>query len=166
MNIPQTSYEYAPAAAVAGQLASTGFDVSTTSGIAETAIGAGAFVASGTANGQVKIPAASGDVTGKIRGVARYQVAKEPVGPIGGPFLPNFKIGDAVPVLRRGPIWVPVAEADVADDAVPYVIFSGDNAGSIRGTANADAVQPSNGAVRVLKGASAGGLALVELNLP
>ena len=165
MQIPQLSYSYAPPAAVAGQLATTSTGKETSTGLAEAACSAGLFLVGGTATYQVKKPALSGDVTGKLRGVACYVAVKEPVGPVGGPYLPNFKAGDAVPVLKKGQVWVPVAAADVADDAIPYVIFSGDDAGKIRGTTDASAVQPTAG-VKVIQGAAAGCLALVDLNLP
>lgn len=165
MQIPQITYDVFPKAALAGQLADTAIGTMTESRVAEAELSAGRFVVSGTSSGQVKLPASGAEVTNKLRGVALYRGVKEARGPIGGPYDPQFGPMDSVPVGRTCRVWVPVVAADIADDAVPYIVFSGGDAGCIRGTSDA-AAQAAPSGVKVAIGAAVGGVALVELNLP
>lgn len=161
MDIPQIAYSYVPPAALQGQTGTIA-PSTTATGVAEVALDCGLFLVGGSADQGVKLPTAAADVTNTLRGVSLYQDVKEPI-----KGLPRFKVGDAVPVLRKGQVWVPVVTADVATDQIPFVVHSGGDAGKIRGTAGAgpDGTIPAAGC-RVIKGAVAGGLALVEINLP
>lgn len=158
LQIPQTSYTNEAPTGYAGQLA----DLSpshTDSMAADVALDCGLFVVLGAAYGRCKLPTATGQVTNNLQGISRYVAMAEP-----RTAGARFKIGDMVPVGRKGRYLVPVVSATVADDAIPYIIHTGADAGTIRGTTDASATIAPSG-VKVLRGAAAGGLALVEVNL-
>ena len=122
-----------------------------------------------------RLPASSSDVA-KLRGVARSDVSRDPNFPPGGTPGYTYQIGDSVDLVYRGQVWVTVEDA-VAPDDPAYVRHTSDGAsntqlGSWRGDADTG---PSPGYVdraalvtgaRYLTTASAGGLALLDLNLP
>lgn len=128
---------------------------------AEVAIGFGLGVARGTdPDVQVALPGA-GDA---IVGVSVFDTSQ----PTGG-----YAIGDAVPVITRGRIWVQVEDA-VAPGGGVFVRHTakGDNTtiGAFRSDADATA-DPVDTAVQLagaeyLTTAIAGGLALVSINRP
>jgi hypothetical protein len=158
IQIPQTNYTNFPAAALAGQLADLMWGKHVDSMAADVDLDCGLFLVLGASYGRCKIPTATGQVTNNLQGVALYEAVKEP-------YLTTarFKARDMIPVLRRGRVWVPVVSVTVTDDVIPYIIHTGSDAGKIRGD-NTNATAAPSG-VKVLRGAAAGGLALVEVNL-
>jgi hypothetical protein len=163
-NPVQTTYSLEPAVAVAGLIADTGFrDVQ--SRILEQAAGAapGRLMVKGTGQDQVKLPTAAGDVTNDAIGFLVWNTMMEPNGfPTPGAAVWQDK--DAVPVLGKGRIWVPVTGAATLDDGGVFVIHSGADAGTVRGTADASATVL--GSSKVLRSGLIGGVSLVEINLP
>lgn len=134
--------------------------------LAEVAIQAGLFVCQGTADGQCKLPASSGDVA-KGLGLAPSRVSHDAVFPSGGTAGFTYQIGDTVgAVIGTG--WVTVEEDVSAQDAV-YVRYATGGGGSQKGAFRKSADTSTAAAVtgaRYLTSASAGGLALVAINLP
>lgn len=114
---------------------------------------------------QVRLPRATGEVTGQPAGFAVYDPAIETNTAYtddGG-----YESRSVMSILRRGRLWVEVEDAVTAYGSV-FIRFSASGAevlGSARSDADtADAVAlPS---AKFLTGASAGGVALVEINLP
>ncbi len=166
--IPQISYSLVPAVSFPGMLGDeTGFrDVE--SAIAEVALDAGLGVivgATGGATPTVKLPAASGDLAA-LKGITMYLAAREPTGTAN-----RYAIGDAVPCLSQGRIWVQVdaAAGGMVDNGPVYLVFTGAHAGKFRGSdgntgSGATAVLVPNAKCKI--GASAGGVALIKINLP
>lgn len=155
---PQLVVTQFPAVASAGQIADTGFrDVTT--GIADGDMDPALAVVLGAhGSDSIKLPSATGDLA-SLKGWTLAKVMKEPR-------TPQFAATDAVDVLRVGRLWV-VPQGDVVDEGPVYVIHSGANAGRIRG----DAGSGGNAATlvsraKVLKGATAGNLARIAVNLP
>lgn len=134
--------------------------------VAEVAIQAGCFVVQGTADGQGKLPTSSGDVA-KGLGVAPYFALNDSRFPSGGSAGVTYQIGDTVEA-GIGQVWVTVEEAVSPMDAV-YVRYDtgagGSQKGAFRKSADTSTAAALTGA-RYLTTASAGGLALVEINLP
>lgn len=161
IQIPQTSYDLYPAAGYAGQIADLGAFTEKVSGLAQVALDAGLFLVKGTASNQVKLPTATGEVTNNLKGVAVYQSLRMPTGGAN-----RYAIGDSLPVLRKGRIYVPVISVAVTDDMVPYIVHTGGDAGKIRGDNAASNATAAPSGVKVIIGAAAGGLAVVEINLP
>lgn len=156
---PQTSVQYFPDPGLNGQITDTGFHDITT-GIGDTDLDVGLAVVLG-ANGtrSIKLPGASTDVQNTIKGWTCYTPMIEPRNP-------RFAQGDAVNVIRVGRVWV-VCQGTTVDEGPVYVIYSGANAGQVRG----DAGSGGNAAVQVtrakiIQGASAGNLAQLSVNLP
>ncbi len=155
---PQLSVTYFPSSAYAGMPADGGFrDVTT--GIADTDMDHGLAVCLG-ANGDqsIKLPGASGDLS-SLKGFTLRRVMAEPRSPA-------FAAHDALDVMRVGRLWVAV-QGDVVSEGPVYIIYSGTNAGLVRG----DAGSGGNAAVlvtrcKVLEGATAGNLAKIAISLP
>jgi hypothetical protein len=160
----QTTYVLEPSFGVGGLIADSAFrDVQTR--ILEQSGGAapGRLLVKGTATDQAKLPTASADVTNDALGFLALSPMMEPNAyPI--PTAVIWQDKDAVPVLGKGRIWVPVTGAAALDDGQVFVIHSGTDAGTIRGTADASATVL--GSAKVIRGASIGAVALVEINLP
>lgn len=158
----QTTFLFEPPAAVAGMIADSGYR-HIESDLLETAAGVapGLGVCMGTAFGRCKIPAATGDVSAHFRGFACLPGIVEPRA--GDANIWRQK--DAVAIMRRGQIWVPVA-ITIGDDVPVYIVHSGADAGKIQPAAGAGPDATLAAGVRCLKGAAGGGIALVSINLP
>ena len=105
-------------------------------------------------------PAATADVTARAYGIAlRDETRKHGTG---------YEINDQVTYLRRGRVWVTV-EDGVTGGAAVFVRFTVEapdlQLGTFRSDADTDKAVALPGAV-YRTSASAGGLAMVEINLP
>lgn len=160
----QTSVDFDFALSAPGVLRGPAVRVNTR--VAEVAIQAGLFVVQGTADGQCKLPTSSGDCA-KGLGFAPALAASDDAFPAGGTADFVYQIGDTVEaVIGQG--YVVVEEAVSAQDAV-YVRYDtgagGSQKGAFRKSADTSTAAAVTGA-RYLTSASAGGLALVAINLP
>lgn len=165
--IPQVAVTQNPAQAIQGQIAEGGWLTNEESVIAEVAIAAGLCVVTG-ATAAVgaplevtfgKLPTVIGDMTTNFRGFAVYNDMKMP--PAGGG-TPTYAIGDCVPVMRRGRMWVPIS-GDVLIDGPCYVVYTGATAGQCRGDNTNATLLPNAKFLRITTAAS-GLLALLEVN--
>lgn len=160
--MPQTSITDAPNAYLEGNIADTGFGDNVAAIVEDAAgIADGVFVKKGTTEGQCALLSATGNVTdGSLMGVVIRDAAREPG------VNPQYGV---VSVKRKGRIAV-FSETTALRGQIPFVRFAagtGTRLGVIRNDADtATAVQPPNGSVRVWKGCGAGGIAILELNLP
>lgn len=113
-----------------------------------------------------KAPAASTDVTKYAVGILPYRATQMPNWPPGASSK-AYQAGDAVSIVRHGAVWVLLEEdAATTDDVyVRYASGTGTVLGAFRKSADTStaALLPRS---RWLIGGTAGGLALVELNLP
>ncbi len=165
IEIPQVTYAQVPPVAFAGMVADSGF-TDTESAVAEEALDAGLGVVVGTTGGAtptVVKPAASGDLA-LLKGVTMYLAAREPTGTAN-----RYAIGDAVPCLTQGRIWVQIDATSgsvLTDNGAVYLVFSGANAGKFRGDAGVgpSAVLVPNAKVKI--GGTAGGVGQIKVNLP
>lgn len=123
------------------------------------------FVA-GDTDAQVRIPATTGQVSGpNLMGVSFFEDTA-PANP--------YAVGDQVPVLRKGKVWVLVEEAVTPASSVfvRHAAGTGGTAakplGGFRASAdsNTSATLVSIDVARYLTSASADGLALLAINLP
>lgn len=162
----QTSYAATMPVAFAGMIADNR-DTVTESGVLEgTAIPFGLALTRGTADPQVKVPAA---LSAKLQGVARHTHAQYNQDLSGTAGIPAK--GD-VNVLRRGVIWVRVEENVAAEDAAYFrVTANGGNTQlggwrkSVDNNGSADTAVLAPGCV-FRSAATAGNLAKLEINLP
>lgn len=168
ITLPQTSYNQFPAQAYDGMLEGTASKVDT--GICAAALDAGRGLVQSAATttsdpDSVKLPALAADVTNHFKGVAIYLAAKMP---IAGSSL-RYAAKDAVPMLRRGRIWV-FPEGDILEDGAVFVVngTAGGTPGKFRGDANSGAATTLGINAICRRGATlASGLpALLEFNLP
>jgi hypothetical protein len=143
----QTSYPVAPGIARAGQIAFAGGPIHVDSKIvsATGTIKAGRFVVRDADDRKVKVVAATGDVTGGDCGVALFDETKEPV--VDSAYVPTgpeFKVGESIPVLRSGYVYV-YCETACVKGVAPFVRFTTNTtliAGDVRNDADtARAVQ-------------------------
>lgn len=164
----QTSFSNSiPAYSFEGQLADAGY-TEKVSGLAEVAIPLGKFVIRGTdKDNQVKLPALSTDITAltSVAGVALHDQAREG-GAAGAVAAPVAAIGSAISVLKKGRVVVLAEQTCVAGDPV-YVRYAagGSGVGSFGNSAGTSERALLAQAVWV-KGASAAGLGVIEVNLP
>lgn len=154
-----------PVVALVGQLADNG---SNPDGIvsgqvinATIAPGLLAVWHAGDADGTIRAPAATGEVTAfNPRGITIYE-ASSPNNP--------YAIGDMVSLLKRGRIWVAVEEA-VTPASTPFVRFAAGGGGTVLGGFRASADTATAvalpGAKYLTTQATIGGLALLEVNFP
>lgn len=160
----QTSYSINTDAAYAGQLGDVGpHDIGSGTDLSET-VPFGLAVVQGTKDGEVHLPASSGDVTGKFLGVSVAQQVNENLVGTGGSYLQNKPLS----YLKKGRIWVKVEET-VTNASPVFVRFAsgggGSQLGSFRASADtATAVQLPT--AKYLTGAAAGFFALLDLNFP
>ena len=154
----QLTYTQNQAAAFAGMKGDSRDDT-VDSHAAEGAIGFGLAVIAGTDPAvQVKLPAAAGGV---FRGVSlQTHVAQTSAG------VAAYADHDAVSVLRKGRVWVPVVTA-VAVDGHPYFVNTGDDAGKFSATddGTTDSARAGGGTAKYVTSTSGAGLALLELDL-
>lgn len=164
----QTSFSNSiPAYSFEGQLADAG-NSEKVSGLAEVAIPLGKFLIRGTdKDNQVKLPGLATDITAltSVAGVSLHDQAREggPAGAVAGAIA---AIGSAVSVLKKGRVVVLAEETCVAGDPV-FVRYAagGSGVGSFGKTAGSTERALLAQAVWV-KGATAAGLGVIEINLP
>jgi hypothetical protein len=156
----QTAYTDSPAIAIAGMIVDSTLYRDVLTRVVEDAAGIppGVAVVKGTSDAQVKVPTATGQVTGgTLIGVTVYLAMRSPG---------VYERYAQVPVMRKGRIWVQVEEAVVEGDAV-FVRFAagtGTQLGAFRKTADTATAVALPGA-RFLTSASASGFAQVDLTL-
>jgi hypothetical protein len=131
--------------------------------VAKVAIAFGLFVHYKVSDGSpfCNLPAVTGDVTaGRGLGFAIFDPAREPNAALG------YAAGDTVSIIRKGHIWLAVEDSAVEGASV-FVRFDGTGtAGAIRSDADTSHAVALPGAVFRSTQATAGGLVLVELNMP
>ena len=146
---------------LAGQLADIGnADVITRANSQGAAIPFGTFVTKGAAEGQAVLPTASAQVTGLAGlGVTLRSHTQ--------PQEEGYADGDPMPVIKKGRVWVPVEDAVTAESAafVRFVAAGAEQLGAFRSDADGTDAVALPGAKFVCD-AEAGGLALLDLNLP
>lgn len=155
MAIPQTSIN-SISSGFPGNIVDTRSSVVETF-TAQSILNFGVFVVKGN-SGKVKLPANGSEVTDKFAGIVLSSAVKHP-----GP----YEVNAVVPVLRRGAVFV-LAEGAVTEDG-PLFVVNGSGAGTpgaLRGDANGGAATQITTRARIIKGASAGQLAEIEINLP
>lgn len=167
--VPQTVYDQFPAVAFDGMIADSAVKQVDTA-LADVALDCGRAVVTGGAStitdpDRVKLPTAAGDVTNKFKGVSLYQASKMPISGSAN----RYAIKDAVPVLRRGRVYI-FPEGDMVDDGPVFVVngSGAGTAGKFRGDANAGAATTLGANAICRRGATvASGLpAILEFNLP
>lgn len=157
----QTSYSIDQSALVAGQLADASMVECDSAVNSLTEVPFGKLVVAGASEGLGKLPTATGDVTtkGLVLGVSVKSHAMEST-PSGDP---KYVLGSVMSCLKKGRIAVKVEEAvAVGDPVVVRFAAGGDGLGSFAKTAGA-AHAALDGA-KWVKGASIGGLAVLEVN--
>lgn len=159
----QTAFVVNHAVAVAG--ATWGGKPRTESRLAAAVIPFGTIVCqrASPADGvdQCANPAASADVTARLRGIAMYNdTARNGFG---------YEVNQGVTYMRQGYCWV-VCESAIAQDVDPFVRFAAGTGvilGALYNAADtASAVQTGLSGIRTRSALSAAGLVLVEINLP
>jgi hypothetical protein len=160
----QTSYSIDQGAAKAGGVYDLGFN-DFISLAAQATIPFGCFVCKGTAEDQVKVPAATGDVTDitKARGFAAATQAHEQVS---GASVDQYVQYDTVSVMQRGRMWV-TCEANWTQASSVFVRFAtgtGTQLGAVLVSADTATAVALPGA-KFLNSGSAGGLALIQFDL-
>lgn len=159
----QTTFPVNHAAAVAGAI--FGSKPLLESRLAAAAIPFGTFVCqrASPADGvdQCANPAASADVTVRLRGIAIHNdTARNGFG---------YEINQGVTYMRKGMCWV-VCESAIAQDVQPFIRFAAGTGiilGAVYNAADtASAVQFGTPAIMTRSVLSAAGLVLVEINLP
>jgi hypothetical protein len=166
LQAPQTSYTQFPPVAFAGQRADSG-EFEATSALAEVVFDCGLGLVKGTAGGptpQVKLPTQASDVTNLFKGVSLYQAYRQPTNTAN-----RYAVGDAVPVVETGRIWVkidPTVGATMSDEGPVFLVHSGANAGTFRGDAGVGPSATVVAGAKCKQGGIAGGIAAVKFNIP
>ena len=159
----QTSYSINQGISQAGMLADLGNNdvVSKYDTLDSLGVAFGLGLAQGAADDQVHLPSASTD---KFVGISVLVQHKEQQLGTG---LVNYKQGDMISVLRKGRVWVQVDSAVVAGAPVfcRFAAGSGSVLGSFRADADTGSASQVMGSV-FTSSAVAGGLAIVDINLP
>ena len=144
----------------------TGYALTNTTAAADPAIipfGRGVTTASGESATSCKLIAAALSSSNIFRGVASRTNVVESVG-IGYSVVEGYPAMEAVNVVHKGAIAVRVREAVTPLSAV-WIYHTGTYAGQFRATTDSNASQISAG-VAWARSAAAGGLAVLDLNLP
>lgn len=144
----------------------TGYALTNTTAAADPAVipfGRAVTTASGEPATSCKLIAAALSSTNILRGIACRTNVIESVG-IGYNIVEGYPAMEAVNVVRKGQVAVRVREAVTPLSSV-YVYHTGTYAGQFRATADDDATQISSG-VAWARSASAGGLAVLDINFP
>lgn len=101
-----------------------------------------------------------------VIGLAGYEVLV----PTGFGVTPVFAVGDPVPVMRKGRMWVVSDETAATTDTVYFRFIAGTSANEERGTLRVSAGTGALGMTAtgfsIIQGASADAVAKVECNLP
>jgi hypothetical protein len=161
---PQMTVDQFPAAAFAGQLYDPGQADIMSAIVSESGgVEAGVAVILDTAQTtllpgygfKAKLPV---DANSVVFGFTLLNVMKEPKSP-------RFAVKDSVACIRKGRIWCLVQNTVVQGDDVYAWYSTGSTKGSIRNDAGSTQAVKVRGC-KVLIGASTGGVALVDCNLP
>lgn len=157
---PQLRVDYFPNPGLNGTLVdASGFHDITTALVEAPGFDLGLAIVLGAGGyGFGKIPGASGDIANVI-GFSLYKPMQEPA-------FPHWQPTNAADILRKGRIWI-LSQGATVDNGPAFIIYSGANAGMLRGDAGSGgnaALQFTRGTVR--QGAAAGGLSILEVNLP
>lgn len=175
MSAVQTSYNINPVAAYPGMVANNMLGKYAETRFAAAQVNFGTFVVqrAAPADGvdQGANPAATADVTARLRGVAVHdETTRNGYG---------YELNRPMKLLRKGFIWV-VADGAIAQDTVPFIRFAagtGTQLGAVRADADtATAVQPASYPNQVIVRSAVQPVyigngvtqlcCLVELNLP
>ena len=137
--------------------------------LAQAALEVGSFVTLGTAQDSCALPDAAGDVTETGLGIVERQTFK----PDGS--SDDYDSGEMVSIVRKGKVWVPVEDSATAGQH-PFVRITAKGspgANEALGRFRSDADGADSGVATEqteckfwTSQATAGGLALVEINLP
>lgn len=166
MGIPQTTYNAQPAVAIAGMQADA-MRSDTISRIAKTDLGFGLAVMTVTADDtQCDKPGSSAAV---ILGVTVYDAALPPAGSLNGSaYAGAYAAGMEVRILRKGRIWV-IAEQNVDPTLAVYARHTANGGNTTLGKFRVD-IDTANAVLlanaKWLSTTTAGGLALLEINIP
>lgn len=167
----QTSVNFNPDVAIEGMVSRTS-PVRTRDRVCNVTAGVqnGRLVVQDTRDGQCRLPAAPADIA-KAIGIAPYRATQMPAWPP-GTLSVHYPKGQTIGAISGGRVWVKV-EADVAAFGsvfVRYTVRGGLNQlGAFGPTADTVAAVDYAGLLAgavYLTSATAGNLALVELNLP
>ena len=160
----QTSYSINQAAAQGGGLYDMGPNDIVSAVDPTEVVPYGVALCRGVADSECKLPSSSGDVA-KIIGVSVLSHTNEQAL---GTNISNYPMGKDIPLLRKGRMWVKVEESVTAGSPV-FVRFAsgagGSQLGAFRTSADTASAAQVMGAV-FAGSAAAGGVAIVELNLP
>ncbi len=144
-----------------GQLADIGpHDIVTKINTSGAAIGFGLFVTKGSTDGSAVLPDATGEVTGKVG----LGVTVRTLHIVSGT---GYADKGAMSVIKKGRVYVQVEDDVIAETAafVRFVAGDGEQLGAFRSDADtADAVALPG--AKFVTDASAGGIAVLDLNLP
>lgn len=144
----------------------TGYALTNTTAAADPAVipfGRGVTTGSTDSATSCKLIAAALSSTNILRGVTCRTTTMESQG-IGYSIVEGYPPMEAVNVVRKGMVAVRVREAVTPLSAV-WIYHTGTYAGQFRATTDSNATQISSGAAWA-RSASAGGLAVLDLNLP
>ena len=159
----QTSYSINQGISQAGQLADLGNSgiVSKYDSVDALGVSFGMGLVQGTNDSEVHYPQTAND---KMVGISVLVQHKEQQLGTG---IVNYKSGDLISVLRKGRIWV-LVDGPVTASSLVYCRFAA-GTGTVLGSFRADA---DTGSAFLVDGASfsssavAGGLAIIDINLP
>lgn len=162
----QTSYTQNQAAGQDGLLYDSGFHDVMSFIASEHEIEFGRFVsAHNDEEREIRPPSAAGDITDikLARGVAvkTHAIMSSDSG------QPKYPLKSAVSVLRKGRIWVRVENA-VTTQSIPHVRHTANGGDTVRGAISGGSGTGKSqfpGNAKFLKGADAGGLAVLEFDL-
>jgi len=155
----QLTYNQTPNVAMAGMKADASDDTCDSLANGDTVtIPPGVAVIKGTSDAKAKLPGTSGD---HFLGVTVYSAAGMTDLVNGG-----YAVADAMPVMRKGRIWVQVEEAvNKGDNAfIRYASGTGTQKGAFRKSADTSTAVQAKGFV-YLTTASANGFALLEVDV-
>lgn len=165
----QLDYSQSPAAGYPGMQADTGYKHVISCKNPNVAIPFGLYVTRDDADGRVKLPTTAAEVTNG-NGIAIADFASES---INNGQAAGYPLKSAVSVMRQGRVWVEVEENVVEGDDV-YVRHANGNASKVQKGAfrkSVDQVAAADTATKIpgakyRTSASAGGIAIVEVNMP
>ncbi len=165
----QLDYSQNPAVAYAGMMADTGYKHVISCVNPNVVIPFGRLVSRDASDAKVKLPTSAAEVTNS-RGIAIQDFASEQ---INDGLDAGYKLKSSVSVMRQGRAWVKVEEAVVQGDQV-YARWADGTSGNVAKGAfrkSVDQVAAADTATIVpsakyVTSASAGGFAIIEINMP
>lgn len=118
-------------------------------------------ITAGSSQATITITNQTSDLAAQFLGILRF--SNQP--PRRSDGLAGFAAGDAVPVVRRGIVWVPIT-SDVAEGAAAYIDYTAGNEGKFTDVTTAPNLAVPTGIFRKAAVASGLSLAQLEINLP